>query len=126
MCIRDSPFAEQMRAFSETPAGYRKIILSTNIAETSVTLPNIKYVVDCGMVKAKGKLSVCVTGQYYISIFFTCSGFQVRWQANKKYHFCLFHFLLVVSICSYTYAQLRILKFQGSVYLKSEQYVTDH
>ncbi|XP_038640240.1 ATP-dependent RNA helicase DHX33 isoform X2 [Scyliorhinus canicula] len=31
----------------------RKVILSTNIAETSVTIPGIKYVVDTGMVKAK-------------------------------------------------------------------------
>ncbi|KAM9333838.1 ATP-dependent RNA helicase DHX33 isoform 2-T2 [Pholidichthys leucotaenia] len=33
--------------------GCRKVILSTNIAETSVTISGIKYVVDTGMVKAK-------------------------------------------------------------------------
>ena len=34
--------------------GCRKVILSTNIAETSVTIPGVSYVVDTGMVKARG------------------------------------------------------------------------
>ena len=32
---------------------YRRVILSTNIAETSITIPNIKYVIDSGKVKRK-------------------------------------------------------------------------
>ncbi|XP_065676764.1 ATP-dependent RNA helicase DHX33 [Hydra vulgaris] len=47
------PNNEQIKAFTNPPLGYRKIIISTNIAETSVTIPGIKHVVDCGMVKAK-------------------------------------------------------------------------
>ncbi|RPB04133.1 P-loop containing nucleoside triphosphate hydrolase protein [Choiromyces venosus 120613-1] len=31
----------------------RKVILSTNIAETSVTVPGVRHVVDCGKVKTK-------------------------------------------------------------------------
>ena len=31
----------------------RKVVLSTNIAETSVTIPGISYVVDCGLVKQR-------------------------------------------------------------------------
>ncbi|MBT1003098.1 ATP-dependent RNA helicase HrpA [Paenarthrobacter sp. DKR-5] len=38
--------AEQHRVF--TPGGKRRIVLATNVAETSLTVPGIKYVVDTG------------------------------------------------------------------------------
>ncbi|XP_046876500.1 ATP-dependent RNA helicase DHX33 isoform X2 [Hypomesus transpacificus] len=47
------PPTQQLRVFQPAPKGCRKIILSTNIAETSVTISGIKYVIDTGMVKAK-------------------------------------------------------------------------
>jgi ATP-dependent RNA helicase DHX8/PRP22 len=48
------PPAQQMLAFQPKPQGCRrKIILSTNIAETSVTLDGIRYVVDCGKHKTR-------------------------------------------------------------------------
>ncbi|GAA6059902.1 hypothetical protein JCM10212_005285 [Sporobolomyces blumeae] len=47
------PAAEQARAFAPTPPNTRKIILATNVAETSVTLPGVKFVVDCGLAKEK-------------------------------------------------------------------------
>ncbi|XP_057961180.1 pre-mRNA-splicing factor ATP-dependent RNA helicase DEAH10 [Malania oleifera] len=47
------PSEQQMQAFKSAPAGFRKVILATNIAETSVTIPGIKYVIDPGLVKAR-------------------------------------------------------------------------
>ncbi|XP_048374945.1 ATP-dependent RNA helicase DHX33 [Sphaerodactylus townsendi] len=47
------PYSQQLRVFQTAPKGYRKVILSTNIAETSITIAGIKYVVDTGMFKAK-------------------------------------------------------------------------
>ncbi|KAM4047571.1 ATP-dependent RNA helicase DHX33 [Anomaloglossus baeobatrachus] len=47
------PHSQQLRVFQNAPKDHRKVILSTNIAETSITITGIKYVVDTGMVKAK-------------------------------------------------------------------------
>lgn len=43
----------QMKIFNKLKSNQRKVILSTNIAETSVTVPGIKYVIDTGLRKVK-------------------------------------------------------------------------
>ena len=40
--------AEQNRVFNRTGAGMR-VVLATNVAETSLTVPGIRYVIDPGM-----------------------------------------------------------------------------
>jgi ATP-dependent RNA helicase DHX36 len=51
--LHSSMPAGQTEVFNPVPSGCRKIILSTNIAETSVTIPDVQYVVDTGKLREK-------------------------------------------------------------------------
>ncbi|KAI0648202.1 P-loop containing nucleoside triphosphate hydrolase protein [Trametes meyenii] len=44
---------EQLRVFEPAERGARKVIVATNIAEASVTIDGVKYVVDSGFVKIR-------------------------------------------------------------------------
>lgn len=43
--------AEQHRVFSSHPQSVRRVVLATNVAETSLTVPGIRYVVDTGVAR---------------------------------------------------------------------------
>jgi len=47
------PTKEQLRVFEAPPEGARMIVLATNVAETSLTIPGIRYVFDCGRSKER-------------------------------------------------------------------------
>ena len=42
---------EQRRVFPPAPRGKRKVVVATNVAETSITIADILAVIDCGRVK---------------------------------------------------------------------------
>ncbi|OQV19010.1 putative ATP-dependent RNA helicase DHX33 [Hypsibius exemplaris] len=63
----------QMRAVSQTAASahnghatMRKVIISTNVAETSITIPGVKYVIDSG--RAKHKVFTSATGMEVLKV----------------------------------------------------------
>ncbi|KAJ1431273.1 hypothetical protein B484DRAFT_395536 [Ochromonadaceae sp. CCMP2298] len=47
------PAALQNRVFLPPPKGYRLIVVATNVAETSITIPGVRYVVDSGRQKER-------------------------------------------------------------------------
>ena len=47
------PNREQLRVFDPPPENSRLVILATNVAETSLTIPGVRYVFDCGRSKER-------------------------------------------------------------------------
>ncbi|KAI9296101.1 hypothetical protein K502DRAFT_190518 [Neoconidiobolus thromboides FSU 785] len=47
------PTQQQLKVFEDPPAGHRLCVVATNVAETSLTIPNIRYVIDVGKAKEK-------------------------------------------------------------------------
>lgn len=67
--------ADQQTVFQRPPKGQRKIVLTTNIAETSITIDDIVHVVDAGTHKeqnydSRTKVSVIapsiITGYFLV------------------------------------------------------------
>ncbi|XP_069563899.1 probable ATP-dependent RNA helicase DHX37 [Brachyistius frenatus] len=64
---------QQAKVFRPPPPGTRLCVVATNVAETSLTIPGIKYVVDCGRVKKR--FYDRVTG---------VSSFKVNWTSQAS------------------------------------------
>lgn len=47
------PSHEQAKVFDPPPSGTRLCVIATNVAETSLTIPGVKYVIDCGRAKTR-------------------------------------------------------------------------
>ena len=68
-------------------SGVRKIILATNIAETSITVDDIVYVIDCGKIKMKTidtEKNLCALQEEWVSL---ANAKQRRGRAGRSYIF---------------------------------------
>src|SRR5690606_7519023 len=45
------PVEQQSRVLQPDPEGHRRVVLATNVAESSVTLPGVRVVVDAGLAR---------------------------------------------------------------------------
>lgn len=77
------PTENQMRALNLTP-GIRKVIFSTNVAETSVTIPGIKYVIDTGRVKSKSFTSATGMELLKVQTISQAQGWQRTGRAGRE------------------------------------------
>ncbi|KAI4504513.1 hypothetical protein M0802_000063 [Mischocyttarus mexicanus] len=60
------PSHKQARVFEQPPENCRLCVVSTNVAETSLTIPNIKYVIDSGRCKMRMYDKVTGVSTYHI------------------------------------------------------------
>jgi hypothetical protein len=93
MLYASLPNDDQSKAFMPALEGTRKCILATNIAETSITIPGVKYVIDTGKQKEKRHLSAAKgKGMFalYVSLLCTfmtgCLFFRRRRAPDGRYY----------------------------------------
>ncbi|PKA47082.1 putative pre-mRNA-splicing factor ATP-dependent RNA helicase [Apostasia shenzhenica] len=77
------PSEQQLSVFKPAPSGFRKVILATNIAETSVTIPGIKFVIDPGLVKARAYSPVTGMESLVITSTSKAQAFQRSGRAGR-------------------------------------------
>lgn len=76
------PLSKQVNIFSP-PADKRLIVISTNVAETSVTIPGIAYVVDSGLEKRKVFSDHLQMSKFIISFISQASASQRAGRAGR-------------------------------------------
>ncbi|SPO31151.1 related to ECM16 - putative DEAH-box RNA helicase [Ustilago trichophora] len=77
------PSEKQMRIFEEPPADTRLVVVATNVAETSLTIPNIRYVIDCGRSKERKYDLISGVQSYQVSWISKASASQRAGRAGR-------------------------------------------
>lgn len=77
------PASQQLRVFQNTPEDERLVVVATNVAETSLTIPGIKYVVDTGKQKVKNYNHATGMASYEIQWISKASASQRAGRAGR-------------------------------------------
>lgn len=75
--------AEQQRVFLPPPKRYRKVVLATSIAETSITIDDVVYVIDSGLIKGTSYDPSGNTSVLLASLISKANGIQRRGRAGR-------------------------------------------
>lgn len=79
------PNIEQMKVFKPINSEkYRKVILATNIAETSITIKNVKFVIDSGLFKTRIYDPIKAIDSLIISNIYKSSAIQRSGRAGRE------------------------------------------
>ncbi|XP_077353134.1 3'-5' RNA helicase YTHDC2 isoform X2 [Festucalex cinctus] len=98
----DMPSIEQKKAMKTSPLNVRKIILSTNIAETSITINDVVFVIDSGKVKEKSFDAISRISMLKTVWISKASALQRRGRAGR----------CQPGICFHLFSQLRFNNMQ--------------
>jgi ATP-dependent RNA helicase DHX37/DHR1 len=74
---------EQAKVFNPAPENTRLIVIATNVAETSITIPDIKYVIDAGRQKCRNYHPVTGMASYDIMWISQASADQRAGRAGR-------------------------------------------
>ncbi|KAF4676423.1 hypothetical protein FOL46_002929 [Perkinsus olseni] len=78
------PVGLQLEALKPVARGSRKVVYSTNVAESGVTIPNVGFVVDTGFVKQ----AVAVVPNHHALLVTPCSKEQLVQRAGRAGRVC--------------------------------------
>uniref|UniRef100_A0A7E4VV65 RNA helicase n=1 Tax=Panagrellus redivivus TaxID=6233 RepID=A0A7E4VV65_PANRE len=77
------PSIKQQRVFAPPPEGTRLCVIATNVAETSLTIPNVKYVVDSGKEKRRDYDPITGVSQFNVHWISQASAEQRSGRAGR-------------------------------------------
>ncbi|KAI0031388.1 P-loop containing nucleoside triphosphate hydrolase protein [Vararia minispora EC-137] len=77
------PSEKQMKVFEPPPLGMRLVVVATNVAETSLTIPGIRYVVDCGRAKERKYTTASGIQSFQVSWISKASASQRAGRAGR-------------------------------------------
>ena len=87
------PTTNQWEVFDRPPTGVRKILLGTDIAETSITIDDIVYVIDSGYIKLKNFHKSITTTTLQSEFVAKANARQRRGRAGRVQEGVCFHLL---------------------------------